>query len=149
MDPPGFVPVGNNRRNNNANVPAPQRAPNTPNQAPPARGPGVQDQGQGNAQPPPPPPPQQQQQRPEFLQVPTMNNARDPQPGEADPHVQPGGRTEFGERPRGQSRSEYADAEPAVPDGGRGGGAPDSRPPQHPWMPETRFYNQQQTRRRR
>ncbi|KAI4656884.1 uncharacterized protein J4E78_006775 [Alternaria triticimaculans] len=125
--PPGFVTVGNNNRNNNANAPAPQRAPNAPNQAPPARGPGVQGQGHGNPQPPPPPPPQQQQQQqqqqPDFHQMPAMNNARGPQPGEADPHLQPGGQTEFDERPLGQGRSEDADAEPAAPDGGRGGDA--------------------------
>ncbi|KAG9187510.1 hypothetical protein G6011_05381 [Alternaria panax] len=113
----------------------PQRLRNAPNQA--SHGP-FQDQGQAESH----------QQQPQFHDMPSMANARALQSGETDPHLQRGGQTEYGERPRGQGQNVYVDAERPVPGGAQSGGASDSRQPKHPWMPETQHYEQERTRMR-
>jgi hypothetical protein len=93
----------------------PQQFHNAPNQAPTSAYSGFHSEG--HAQP-----------QPQLHNMPRITNARFLQRGEMNSHLQRGGQTEYGERPRGQGQSVYIDDERTVPGGGRGEVAPSRQP---------------------
>ncbi|CAN9106403.1 unnamed protein product [Alternaria alternata] len=140
-DGPLFFPQHNNHETDDDDMAPPQLFGNAPNQAPQGAFFG-QGQARSHQQQ------QQQQQQPQFHRMPTMADGRGLQSGEMEAHLQRGGQTEYGERPRGQGPSVYIDTEAPVPRGVRSGGTSSRGQPQHPWEPETRHYEQERTRMR-
>ncbi|CAN9087685.1 unnamed protein product [Alternaria alternata] len=137
-DGPLFFPQHNNHETDDDDMVPPQMFRNAPNQAPQGA---FFGQGQARSH-------HQQQQQPQFHRIPTMADGRGLQSGEMEAHLQRGGQTEYGERPRGQGPSVYIDTEAPIPRGARSGGTPSRRQPQHPWEPETRHYEQERTKMR-